>query len=98
MIEAIQKKVLEATHENTKEAERELKSAAGSRDIGTFSAEPSINLKPVLGGIEISVRYITQANQRFQLRAKLNQAAVELLGRRGIAATPVAPATPTPAR
>ena len=48
-----------------------------------------------VGGIEISVRYITQANQRFQLRTKLNQAAVELLGRRGITATPVSPPTPT---
>jgi small-conductance mechanosensitive channel len=99
VIEAIQKKVLEATQDNAKEAGRELKSVGGSRDIGSFSAEPSINLKPVLGGVEISVRYITQANQRFQLRAKLNQAAVELLGKRGITATPVAPATPTvPAR
>jgi small-conductance mechanosensitive channel len=99
VIEAIQKRVLEATQDNAKEAERELKSAGGSRDIGSFSAEPSINLKPVLGGVEISVRYITQANQRFQLRTKLNQAAVELLGKRGITATPVAPATPTvPAR
>src|SRR6266536_4913490 len=95
VIEAIQKRVMEATHENAKEAARELKNAAGSRDIGMFSAEPSINLRPVLGGVEISVRYITQANQRFQLRTKLNQAAVELLGRRGITATPVSPPTPT---
>ncbi len=97
VIDAIQKKVLEATHENTKEAERELKIAAGNRDIGSFSAEPSVNLKPVLGGIEISVRYITQANQRFQLRTKLNQAAVELLGKRGItplSSSPVPPAPP----
>jgi small-conductance mechanosensitive channel len=83
MIEAFQKRVLEATKEHAEEAARELKSAAGNRDIGSFSAEPSINLKPVLGGIELSVRYITQASQRSQLRNKLNQAAVELLGRRG---------------
>jgi len=93
MIEAIQKRVLEATQDSTKAATEEWKSAAGSRDIGSFSAEPSINLKPVLGGIELSVRYITRANQRSQLRTKLNQAAVELLGKR--AATP--PASPQPA-
>jgi len=94
MIEAIQKKVLEATHEHAEEAARELKSAAGNRDIGSFSAEPSINLKPVLGGIELSVRYITQANQRSQLRNKLNQAAVELLGRKGISVVPIAGPAP----
>jgi small-conductance mechanosensitive channel len=92
VIEAIQKRVLEATEESAKSAAREWKSAAGNRDIGSFSAEPSINLRPVLGGVELSVRYITQANQRYQLRTKLNQAAVELLGKRGLA-----PATPSPA-
>jgi small-conductance mechanosensitive channel len=95
MIEAIQKRVLEATQDSTKAATQEWKGAAGNRDIGSFSAEPSINVKPVLGGIELSVRYITQANQRYQLRTKLNQAAVELLGRRGL--SPVAPANPSPA-
>ena len=93
MIEAIQKRVLEATQDTTKAATQEWKGAAGSRDIGSFSAEPSINLKPVLGGVELSVRYITQANQRYQLRTKLNQAAVELLGKRGITPT----ASPNPA-
>jgi small-conductance mechanosensitive channel len=94
MIDAIHKRVLEATQEHAQQAAQELKSAAGSRDIGSFSAEPSINLKPVLGGIELSVRYITQANQRSQLRNKLNQAAVELLGKRGIAAVHVSEPTP----
>jgi len=91
IIDAIQKRVLEATQATAKEAAQELKTAAGNRDIGAFSAEPSINLKPVLGGVELSVRYITQANQRSLLRTKLNQAAVELLGKRGIAATPALP-------
>ena len=96
MIEAIQKRVLEATQDSTQAATQEWKGAAGNRDIGSFSAEPSINLKPVLGGVELSVRYITQANQRYQLRNKLNQAAVELLGRRGLA--PVSGPSPSPAQ
>jgi small-conductance mechanosensitive channel len=91
MIEAIQKRVLEATQQSTKEAALEWKGAAGNRDIGSFSSEPSINLKPVLGGVELSVRYITQANQRYQLRNKLNQAAVEVLGKRGVAPASSAP-------
>jgi len=90
VIEAIQKRVLEATQDSTKAATQEWKGAAGNRDIGSFSAEPSISVKPVLGGVQLSVRYIAQANQRYQLRTKLNQAAVELLGKRGL--TPVSPA------
>src|SRR6267154_1971149 len=97
MIDAIKKSVLEATHEHAEQAARELKSAAGSRDIGAFSAEPSINLKPVLGGIELSVRYITQANQRSQLRTKLNQAAVDLLGKRNVNGVLAPAPAPTPA-
>jgi small-conductance mechanosensitive channel len=98
MIEAIQKKVLEATREHAEEASRELKSAAGNRDTGSFSAEPSVNLKPVLGGIELSVRYITQANQRSQLRNQLNQAAVELLGKRGLKTVSAAEPDPSSTR
>ena len=94
LIEAIQKRVLDATKEHAEQAAMELKSAAGNRDIGAFSAEPSVNLRPVIGGIELSVRYITQANQRSQLRNKLNQAAVEVLGKRAL--TPIAP-RPAPA-
>jgi small-conductance mechanosensitive channel len=95
MIDAIQKRVVEATQATAKEAAQELKSAAGNRDIGLFSAEPSINLRPVLGGIELSVRYITQANQRSQLRTKLNQAAVELLGKRNVKTTSAQQPAPT---
>jgi hypothetical protein len=47
----------------------------------------------VVGGVEIAVRYITRANERYQLRAKLYQAAVELLGKRAIPATPPAEAS-----
>ena len=36
---------------------------------------------PVVGGIEISVRYLTRANERYVLRAKLYHAAVDLLGK-----------------
>jgi small-conductance mechanosensitive channel len=79
MVEAIQKIVIDATSEAAKQAEMEWKGAAKSRDA-KISAAPAINVKPVIGGVEISVRYVTRANERSQLRAKLNHAAVDLLG------------------
>jgi small-conductance mechanosensitive channel len=90
LIDALQKKVLEATTESAKQAEQEWKSAASSRDMKVLSAAPAINLKPVAGGVEIAVRYITRANERYQLRAKLYQAAVELMGRKNVSVTPSA--------
>jgi small-conductance mechanosensitive channel len=82
IVTAIQKKVLEATSEGAKQAETEWKSAAKSRELRSSSAVPAVNIKPVIGGIEISVRYITRANERYQLRAQLYQAAVELMGQK----------------
>src|SRR5438552_5461819 len=91
VIEAIQKRVMEATHENAKEAEQEWQRAARSRDMSALSAAPAINVKHVLAGVEIAVRYVTRANERYQLRAKLYQAAVDLLGGKNVHAS-LAPA------
>src|ERR1700675_476625 len=94
MVDAIQKIVLEATAETAKQAEKEWQGVTRSQDAAhTLTAAPAINVKPVVGGVEIAVRYITRANERYQMRAKLNQAAVNLLGQ-GFVTPPVAPAEP----
>lgn len=86
IVDAIHKQVVEATAETAKQAEKEWQSVARSRDKAhALTAAPAINVKPVAGGIEIAVRYITRANERYQLRAKLNQAAVDLLGQDNVA-------------
>jgi len=97
IVDAIRKKVLEATSESARQAEEEWKSAARSRDGGTVSAAPAINVKPVIGGVEIAVRYVAKATERYQLRAKLYQTAVDLLGTQNMpyAGVPVVPAVPT---
>ena len=95
IVDALQKKVLEATSEGARQAEEEWKSAAHSR-VGTLSMAPAINVKPVIGGVEVAVRYITRANERYRLRAKLYQTAVDLLGAKNSAHVhaPVASGTP----
>jgi len=82
IIDAIQKKVAEATAESAKQAEQEWQHAARSRGMSSLSAAPAINVKPIIGGVEIAVRYITRASERYQLRTKLYQAAVDLLGQK----------------
>ena len=96
IVDAIQKKVLEATSEGAQQAEKEWKSAAHSPGGGTLSMAPAINVKPVIGGVELAVRYITRANERYQLRAKLYQTAVDLMGAKNPTHVdaPVAAATP----
>jgi len=80
MVDAIHKKVIEATRETVQQAEQEWSRSTTSRELSGLSAAPAISVKPVIGGIEVAVRYITRANERYALRAKLNQAAVGLLG------------------
>jgi Mechanosensitive ion channel len=82
IVDAIQKTVLEATSQSAGEAEKEWKNAAHSRNVGALSAAPAINLKPVSGGVEIAVRYITRANERYAMRSKLYQAAVSLISKK----------------
>jgi small-conductance mechanosensitive channel len=79
-LEAIQKKVEELTSRSAQEAETEWKSASGSRGLASISMTPVVNVRPVLGGTQVSVRYVTRASERSDLRTKLNQAAVQLLG------------------
>ncbi len=96
IIDAIQRKVAEATTETAKQAEQEWQHAAKSRQMTALSAAPAINVKPVIGGVEIAVRYITRANERYQLRAKLYQAAVDLLGGKNVHLPPAPVPAPTP--
>jgi small-conductance mechanosensitive channel len=100
IVDAITKQVVDATHESAQQAEQEWQKAVPAQRSKVFSGTPGINVKPVVGGVEIAVRYITRANERFLVRAKLYQAAVDLLGAKPAPATqpgaePAAPATRT---
>jgi hypothetical protein len=66
IVDALQKKVLEAPSEGARQAEEEWKSAAHLPGGGKLSMAPAINVKPVIGGVELAVRYITPANERYQ--------------------------------
>jgi small-conductance mechanosensitive channel len=80
IVDALTKQVVEATAESARQAEQEWQRAVPAQRAKVFSGKPGVNVKPVVGGVEIAIRYITRANDRFLLRAKLYQAAVDLLG------------------
>jgi small-conductance mechanosensitive channel len=88
VVDAITKRVSEATAESARQAEQEWQRAVPATRGKVFSGAPGVNVKPIVGGVEISVRYITRANERFLLRAQLYQSAVDLLGRKATAQTP----------
>lgn len=80
IVEAITKQVVQATADSVHQAEQEWQRAVPAQRGKSFSGTPGVNVKPVVGGVEISVRYITRANERYLVRAKLYHQAVDLLG------------------
>ncbi len=88
IVDAITKVVAEATAKNAREAEEEWHRSVPAQRGKSFSGAPGINVKPVVGGVEIAIRYITRAHERFVLRGKLYQEAVDLLGEKYAAHAP----------
>jgi small-conductance mechanosensitive channel len=80
IIDTIRNRVVAATAESARQAEQEWNRSVPTQPGRVFSGAPAVHVRPVLGGVELSVRYIARANDRFAVRAALNQAAVDLLG------------------
>ncbi len=78
--DALQKEATEATAGNAREAEQEWQVASRGARGTSLSAKPGIAVRPAVGGVEIAVRYVARASDRYVLRGRLYQAAVKLLG------------------
>jgi small-conductance mechanosensitive channel len=86
--QAIEKEVSEATADNARQAEQEWRRSGRGRGTG-ISALPGVAVRPAAGGIagvEIAVRYVTRASERYALRARLYQTVVGLLAQHPAAA------------
>ena len=82
MVEAISAVVSTETRANARLAEQEWHRVAQSKELKGLSAEPAVSIRPVGAGFDVLIRYMTRANERHQVRSRLYQAVVELLGRR----------------
>ncbi len=78
--ESLRREVEEATMESAQQAEAEWKGARRAPQFATLTATPTVNLRPIPGGAEITVRYVTRLPERAALRARLYRAAMDLLG------------------
>jgi small-conductance mechanosensitive channel len=98
--EALQKIAADETGANAKLAEGEWNRVASTAGKREFSAAPSLSIRPSGAGVTVILRYITRANERFQVRARLYKEVVDLLRKEQIP-EPVAQATggkPSPGR
>jgi small-conductance mechanosensitive channel len=84
LLDAIQKTVAKETEKTAVAAEEEWKNADSNYKVSSVSAAPTVNLRPTSAGVDIHVRYIARAQERSAIRARLNQALVELLHHRDV--------------
>ena len=84
MVDRIEKVVLEETEENVRVAEQEWKRGTRGDGLSRFSATPVVTLRPSGSDIDIQVRYVTRASERFELRNRLYQHVIDLLRKQDI--------------
>jgi small-conductance mechanosensitive channel len=79
VIDRIQKLVAAETQADARQAELEWQNATSRYRVKSFSADPAINVRPTTSGVEVLIRYITRAHERFAVRARLYQKIVDAL-------------------
>jgi small-conductance mechanosensitive channel len=77
--EEIRKLVERESDADAAEAAQDWERVMSQYGARSFSAKPAVNLRPTVNGLEVVVRYITRAPQRYAMKSKLFQVIVELL-------------------
>ena len=64
---------------DTEQAEREWQRVAKDIGVGQFSAKPTVELRPAAAGVDVVVRFVTRASERFATRNKINARLLNLM-------------------
>jgi len=79
VIDEIHDAVEKETATDAKQAENEWQSANGTHGLSQFSVKPSVDLRPASSGVDVIVRYMTRATDRFATRNRIYQTVIEQL-------------------
>jgi small-conductance mechanosensitive channel len=79
MVESIHKAVIDATEKDARIAEGEWKRGSRSDGLSQFTADATVNLRPSAAGVDVLVRYVTRASDRFETRNRLFQKVLDVL-------------------
>src|SRR5256885_2005241 len=82
IVDQIRKIVTDETEANAKLAEKEWERVTHRYGMKTFAATPAVDVRPSGDGVLVIVRYITRANERYEVRSRLYQEIVKLLNRK----------------
>ncbi|HKX00046.1 MAG TPA: mechanosensitive ion channel domain-containing protein [Bryobacteraceae bacterium] len=67
------------TEKDAQAAERDWERVTRQYGMRPFSAKPAVDLRPSGGGLNVIVRYITRAPQRYEMKSRLFEAIIALL-------------------
>jgi small-conductance mechanosensitive channel len=79
LVDAIQNIAEEESRAGATVAEREWHGSEGHDRLHALSVAPAIQLRPTSAGMEVHVRYITSAHERYATRSRMYQRIVSLL-------------------
>ncbi len=79
LVKRMQAKVEEVTTDDTAEAEQQWRSATRQNALSNFSAQATVDLRPAAAGVDVLIRFVTRANDRFEMRRKLYEAVMGLM-------------------
>ncbi len=79
LIKQMQTAVDEQTETDTGQAELEWQRVAKNIGVGKFDAKPTVELRPAATGVDVVVRFVTRANERFTTRSRINAALLGLM-------------------
>ena len=75
----IRQTVERETDADAQAAEQDWERVTHQYGMRAFSAKPAVDLRPSITGLEVIVRYITRAPQRYEVKSRLFAAIVDLL-------------------
>jgi small-conductance mechanosensitive channel len=75
----IRARVEQETENDARVAEQDWERVTRQYGTSPFSAKPAVDLQPSASGLEVVVRYITRAPQRYEVKSRLLQAVVDLV-------------------
>jgi len=79
MAEEIRAVVERETESDASQAERDWERVTHQYGTRVFSAKPAVDLRPSVNRLDVNVRYITRAPQRYEVKSRLFQKIVEML-------------------
>ncbi len=81
MIELVHVAVRKETEKAARLAEAEWKRSPRHVGLSQFAADPAVEMRPGASGINIVVRYVTRASERFEVRNRLYERVIGLLNK-----------------